>query len=257
MTPIPECNRGEFVRALLDPDLPPPNGLIAWHGERPFRRFSVYRNNVIIGLIDALAERFPVCLRLVGEEFFRAMARSYTRISLPRAPMLSEYGEEFADFIAGFEPARDLPYLPDVARLEYAIGRAYHAADAIPQSLDLMRSLPGNRLDGATVSLHPSAQLIPSQYPIVSIWRANLSHEEQAALELDHAQDALVIRPHLSVEAHVLPVGGLAFVKALMDGDTFRAAANAVRRVTAEFDLTECLRVLLASEAFVAIRVGA
>jgi hypothetical protein len=257
MTPKPESAQGTFVNALLDPDLPPPNGLKAWHGERPIRRFAVYRNNLIGGLIEALEERFPVCLRLVGEEFFHAMAQSYVRASLPCTPVLLEYGQDFADFISAFGPARELPYLPDVAWLEYAMGRAYHAADAVPLSREFMRSLQSDRLDSATVSLHPSIQLISSKYPIVSIWRANLSHEEPMASLLDHAQDALVVRPRLEVETHILPDGGLAFVGALADGATFSAAANSARRVVADFDLTECLRVLLASEAFVAIRVEA
>ncbi len=257
MTPTPECDRADFVNALLDPDLPLPSGLKAWHGEQPIRRFAVYRNNVTAGLTEALEERFPVCLRLVGEEFFRAMAQSYVRASLPRTPALAEYGEDFADFISAFEPARALPYLPDVARLEYAMGRAYHAADAAPLSLELMRSLPGVRLASATVSLHPSLQLVPSKYPIVSIWRTNMPDAEISGLDLDHGQDALVVRPRLEVETHILPDGGFAFVGAFADGATFSAAANSARRVAPDFDLTGCFRVLLACETIVAIHIDA
>jgi hypothetical protein len=113
MPPSREFDHGEFVRALLDPDLPPPEGLTEAQGLRPARRFAVYRNNVVVGLIDALSERFPVCLRVVGQDFFRSMARCYVRVSLPRAPRLFEYGEDFAEFVSGFEPARDLRYLQD------------------------------------------------------------------------------------------------------------------------------------------------
>jgi hypothetical protein len=257
MTPTHNCVQAEFINALLDPLLPPPARLKACHGEPPTRRFAVYRNNLITKLIDALGERFPVCLRLVGEEFFRAMAESYVRIALPHSPVLAEYGEDFADFISTFRPARELPYLPDVACLEYAMGRAYHARDAAPLSREFMRRLPGDCLNSATVSLHPSVQTVLSEYPIVSIWRANMSGSEQTELELNHAQGALVVRPRLEVEAHILPDGGFAFVEALADGATFSAAANSATRVAADFDLTECLRVLLSSEALVAIRVEA
>lgn len=251
----PELNQGEFVRALLDPDLAPPEGLQPAHGLPPLRRFAVYRNNLAVGLIDALCARFPVCMRLVGEEFFRALALRYVRVSLPRVPMLFEYGEDFAEFIAAFKPAHGLPYLPDVARLEYAMGRAYHAADAAPLPLEFVRSLSGDRLEDATASLHPSTQVVPSPYPIVSIWRANMAPGTPPVLTLDHAEDALVIRPRLDVKTHALPAGGSAFVVALKGGATFGEAVNAAGRRAEDFDLAATLRTLLACEAFVAIDI--
>lgn len=254
MTPSPEFDQEEFVRALLDPDLSPPEGLKAAHGAPPARRFAVYRNNVVAGLIDALSERFPVCLRLVDEEFFRATALRYVRVSLPRTPMLFEYGQDFAEFVSGFEPARGLPYLPDVARFEYAMGRAYHAEDAAPLSLDFVRSLPPERLEAATTSFHPSMQVVPSNYPIVSIWRANMAPHPPTVM-LDHAEDALVVRPRLDVEAYVLPSGGSAFIETLMGGGTFGEALSAASQRAKDFDLTANLRMLLASEALTAINI--
>ncbi len=255
MTPPPEFDHEEFVRALLDPDVPPPAGLKAAHGLSAARRFAVYRNNVIAGLTDALAERFPVCLRLVGEDFFRAMAHAYIRVSLPRVPMLFDYGEDFGKFISDFEPARSLPYLPDVARLEYAVGRAYHAADAMPLSRDVFRSLPPEGLESATVSLHPSTQVLASAYPVVSIWHENTAPDPPQIVALDHAEDGLVVRPRLDVAVCALPVGGSAFVEALMGGAAFGEAAKAATGRARDFDLTTCLRALLACEAFTAISV--
>jgi hypothetical protein len=253
MTPSPEFDQAEFVRALLDPDLQPPEGLKATHGLAPLRRFAIYRNNVVAGLINALSERFPVCLRLVGEKFFRAMTQCYVRVSLPRTPMLFEYGEDFAEFVSRFEPARGLHYLPDVARLEYAMGRAYHAKDAAPLPLDFVRSLPPGRLEAATASFHASTQVVPSNYPIVSIWRANMEPNPPGIM-LDHAEDALVVRPHLEVEAHVLPAGGAAFIETLMGG-TFGQALSAASDRAKDFDIAGCLRTLLVCEAFTAINV--
>ena len=257
MTPSIEGDRDEFVLALLYPDLPPPASLTAWHGEQPLRRFAVYRNNLFVGLSKALEERFPVCARLVGEAFFRAMAQAYVRVSPPRTPILFEYGENFAEFISTLAPARELPYLADIARLEYAVGRAHHAADADPLSLEAMRSLSRDRLYGATLSLHPSAQLIASKYPIVSIWRANILEGDATAWELSAAQDALVLRPRLEVQVHALPPGGYAFTQALAQRRTFSSAAETAARDAKDFDLTDCLRVLLASRAIVAIHLDA
>ena len=174
-------------------------GLKQADGFPPKRRFAVYRNNVCVGLVDALAERFPICLQLVGDEFFRAMAQCYVRERLPRTPMLFEYGDAFAAFVSEFEPARELPYLPDVARLEYAVGAAYHAADAAPLPLDFLRALSHERLDSATAVLHPSTHVVASAYPIVSIWRRHMSDDEMTPVELEHGEEALVVRPELAI----------------------------------------------------------
>ena len=256
MTTSADFDQKAFVRALLDPELPPPKGVEASHGFPPERRFAVYRNNVCVGLVDALAERFPICLQLVGDEFFRAMAQCYMRERLPRTPMLFEYGDAFATFVSEFEPARELPYLPDVARLEYAVGAAYHAADAAPLSLDFLRALPYERLDSATAVLHPSTQVVASEHPIVSIWRRHMSDEKMKPLELDRSEEALVVRPELAISVSMLPPGGSAFVDALRNGRTFGEAMNAATAVVADFKLTDCLRELLLTGAFVAVSVA-
>ncbi|MBG0796568.1 putative DNA-binding domain-containing protein [Methylocystis sp. L43] len=256
MTTSADVDQSAFVRALLDPELPPPNGVEASHGFAPERRFAIYRNNVCVGLVDALAERFPICLQLVGDEFFRAMAQCYVRERLPRTPMLFEYGDAFATFVSDFEPARALPYLPDVARLEYAVGQAYHAADAAPLPLELIRALPLDRLESATAVLHPSTHVVASAYPIVSIWRRHMSDDEMTPVELEHSEEALVTRPELAINVSTLPCGGSAFVDVLRNGRTFGEAMNAATAVAADFKLTDCLRELILTGAFVALSVA-
>lgn len=253
MAPPLETLEAAFARALLDPAASPPKGLTAWHGGETKQRFAVYRNNVIVSLIDALEQRFPVCARLVGDAFFRAMAGDFVRASPPRSPILAEYGEEFPHFIAGFEPARELAYLPDVARLEYAIGRACHAADAAPLAIEAFKSVAPERLDRLAISLHPSLQLVASRHPIVSIWRTNRHDAEPSGVDLTRAEDALVIRPRFDVEALVLPDGGLAFMQALASDATLGAAVAAGQAAVAEFDLAACFEMLLSCGAIVAI----
>jgi len=117
----------EFAAALRSKANGVPSCLKGAAQGRAERRFAVYRNTVAAGLIEALAARFPVVERLVGEDFFRAMAQAYVTQEPPRSPLLFRYGGSFADFIAGFAPAAPLPYLRDMARREYAQGLAYHA----------------------------------------------------------------------------------------------------------------------------------
>jgi hypothetical protein len=106
-----------FSAALLDPGQPVPGALVSHSAGIPERRFAVYRNNVTVSLVNALAARFPAVQRIVGEEFFRDMARVYVRAHPPRSRLLMEYGDDFADFIAGFGPVAELEYLADVRGL--------------------------------------------------------------------------------------------------------------------------------------------
>lgn len=109
-----------FACALLDPDAPVPENLTGPDGGRALCRFAIYRNNVAVSLVDALQASFPVSAKLVGEEFFRAMAREYIHTEIPRSPILSAYGSAFPAFIASFPPALEIAYLADVASFEVA-----------------------------------------------------------------------------------------------------------------------------------------
>ena len=104
-----------FALALLDRTREMPPGIRAVGQTQPERRFNVYRNNVFVSLTEALVTRFPVCHALVGDEFFRAMARVFIELSPPRSPVLMTYGDDFGDFIETFPLARPVPYLADVA----------------------------------------------------------------------------------------------------------------------------------------------
>lgn len=134
------------------------------------RRFSVYRNNVQHGLSSALAARFPVVQRLVGAQFFAAMARAFAAQHPPGTPVLHEWGGAFPGFLETFPPVAQLPYLADVARLELTRGRAYHAADAPvadPSALAVVDP------SGLCLTLAPSVTAFASRFPAVSIWQAN------------------------------------------------------------------------------------
>ena len=115
-----------FVHAVLRAGLLVPETVASMAGPSRERRIGVYRNNVKASLVAALVGAFPVVQRLVGEEFFEAAAFVFVEHHPPRSPVLAEYGAGFAAFLEGFEPARDLPYLADIARLEWARQQAFH-----------------------------------------------------------------------------------------------------------------------------------
>lgn len=234
----------EFAACLLQEACPP--GLHTWNDSDPAQRFAVYRNNVAVSLIDALADTFPVTQALVGDEFFRAMARVFVRAKPPHSPLLVFYGERFSDFIQGFQPASSLPYLADLARLEMAFVKAYHAADAAPLALTELAQLLGDEsaLTRVSFTLHPSVQLVRSRYAVVSLWAA---HQDDAtatrlqAIDSQSAEAALLMRQGLNVAVIPIEQGAAEFIDNLHNHHPFAAVANTVT----PFNLGDALELLL------------
>jgi hypothetical protein len=217
-------SQDEFARALLSPGSAEPAGVVTARGGQDPARFAVYRNNVFVGLTRALAQRFPVTERLVGTDFFLGMARTYAGQRKPASPLMFAYGDDFPDFIAGFAPAAGVPYLGDVARLEAAWSKAYHAADADALTVADLAQVAPEALALLRLVAHPAARLVRSAYPVGGIWAAHQATEVRPVTERV-AQTVLVVRPQAEVCVHVLPPADTAFAGALLDGATLSVAA--------------------------------
>jgi hypothetical protein len=202
---------------------------------------AVYRNNVMSGLIKVVAARFPVVRRLLGEDCFFEKVRRFIAAEPPRSPLLLDYGDGFSRFLRRLG---DDAYIADMADLEIARGKAYHAADAVPLPPRAFAAIPPERLAGLRLSLHPSVSLLRSQYPVVSIWHAN-QEAGDVALRQRRPEAALIARPALEVEIWNLPPGGFAFLTALSRGATMAEAAEAATHAAPDFDLAVNLSVLI------------
>jgi len=220
-----EATLQAFVEALRDPSAAAPAQTRGREGRPDARRFAVYRNNLAVGLIAALEMRFPVARRLVGEEFFRATARSFAAAHKPRDPVLIRYGADFPQFLEAFEPARGLPYLPDVARVENAWVEAYHAAEATPLGIADLAAVGPESLGELRFDFHPAVRLLRLAHPAASIWAAHQGAGEPRAPEDWRPEDVLVVRPNADVEVRILPPGGWEFASALQAGASLAEAA--------------------------------
>jgi hypothetical protein len=234
--------QADFAAALLDAGRAPPAGLRVWNGSDPARRFGVHRNNVVVALTQALADTFPVIRQLVGEAFFDAMAGAYLRAQPPRSSVLAHWGEGFADWLSGFAPARGLPYLADMARLERARVAAWQAADAPALTADELhpRLADAAALPGARVLLHPSCRVLRSPYDVHALWAAHQQPGDWPALDIDRPCALLVLRD----AADDVLVLGLAWpdaelLEALRQGATLSEAV--ARAPTADFSATLAL----------------
>lgn len=236
----------QFVRALLDPEAPPPAGLHGPDGAPVGKRFSVYRNNVAVSLTDALSQAFPVISRIVGQEFFDALAGVFLRAHPPQSPLMMFYGAQMPTFLSQFPPVEHLPYLVDVARLELAIRASYHAADAPPIAATALQSLSPDALMAARLTLAPAVKTLRSPWPLHAIYLANTRADAPAVTP--GAQDVLLTRLEFDPEVTLLPAGGADFIESLCKNMTFGAAFEAASTAP-DFDLSRVLGALLAGGA--------
>lgn len=236
-----------FTKALMDPALAPPAGLKTWNGSDPERRFDIYRNNVVVSLIDALATIFPVTQALVGVEFFRAMARIYVGKSPPVSRFLAEYGASLPDFIAQFPHTSELPYLADVALLEHLRVVSYHAADAtalVPEDFSALLANPEQLLE-LRFELHPACRWQRSIHPIFSLWAAHQDTGDLQDIDFATGEDVLVIRPVYEVQVFSLAPGAIEMLDALSGGASLAEAIDHVFAAGVDFDLPRQLAGLI------------
>ena len=200
-------------------------------------RIAVYTNNIVGSLIEVLENTFPAIRRHVGEENFAVVAGAFVRAKPPARPQLDLFGAGFADFLEGFEPAREnLPWLPDVARLEWAFHDSYFATDALRfDPATLGEAAPDDYL-GLTFAPHPAARAVASAYPIHAIWQA-----ESLADVAETGYQAIVARPELDVAAYDADAGTYLLYTALATGQTLGDAAMVAQSEDEDFELQGAL----------------
>lgn len=237
-------SQSAFRQSLLDGTQPVPDGLIDSKGRPAGRRYAVYRNNVAVSLREALVTGFPAVAKLIGTENFDKVAGLFLRQSPPESPLMMHYGAGFPEFLEGFEPLRHLGYLADVARLELAMRRSYHAADSSPMDPARLVNLEEDQLLAACLGIAPSVQVLQSKWPVLSVYRYVL--DPTSPKPTPTPQDVIILRPELDPVPHALPQGGAAFVLALQAGQRF---GEALEQAGDAFDLPALLGLLIPSNA--------
>jgi hypothetical protein len=240
-----------FSTLLLDPEIPCPSGLVSPSGKSDQKRFSVYRNNVVVGLTGALADIFPAIQRLLGEEAFKNLARIYVANEPPTSPLMFEYGHSFASFVECFEPLQQYPYLADVARIERLWLDAYHAADKTPLALDVLSSFPPEQLGDLTFRPHPATRLLSSQFAAVSIFSANRQEQSMEGINPSVGESCLITRPDTDVDVRQIPQSAKVFYDSLVAGRTLGDAANEAASLDEAFDIAMAISTMVESGMFI------
>jgi hypothetical protein len=243
-----------FAAALRHPGTPPPPGLRAWNGSDVARRFDVHRNTFVVTLVQALGETLPVCRQALGAECFDALARAFVLAAPPDSPVLAEWGDGFAPWLAGFGPAADWPWLPGLARLERARIVAFHAADAAPLgAADIAPALvDAAQLAGMKLVLHPSCQVLQEDWGVVSLWAAHQQPEgpPQDLAVFERHEAALVLRDDTAtgggeVTLLPLPLAAARCTAALQRGRPLAEAVAEAGSAPEPLDLAALLALLI------------
>jgi hypothetical protein len=234
-----------FAAALLDPDAAVPCGLVDPFGRPAPKRFAVYRNNVASSLTRALEAAFPTVRKLVGDEFFAAMAGVFLRAHPPTSRIMMLYGDDLPGWLEGFPPVAHLGYLPDIARLDQAMRESYHAANSEPLAPDEFQRLLGSDIGGLRLRLAPSLRLVRSRWPVQSIWAATT---ETSPAPQPGAEAALVLRPLFDPRPHRLSAADGEFVEAVQRGKTF---GQSLEEAGEAVDLPAVLSLLVSGRAII------
>ena len=225
-------------------------------GPDPHRRLQIYRNNLFETRIAALTAVYPVVARLVGRAFFRSAARAYIQIFPSRSGDLRAFGDRWSEFLREYPPAARLPYLADVAALEWAYHHAYHEEHLPAIDPVHLAQVPAADQAELRLRIQPSASVIRSPYPILRIWQANQPQavESESMMSLDGGRaDVLVVQRDLEIEFRLLDAAESRWLCALGDGSSLAVATTRALECDDSFDLAGALVRHLGAGLFVGV----
>jgi hypothetical protein len=196
---------------------------------------------------------------LVGDPFFDGLAFEYAVRVPSRSGDLNEYGADFATFLDGFAPIEQVPYLPDVACLEWRVHRAHYAADAPPLDIAWLATVPADRFDALTVALHPACALVESRWPLARLWDVHQPGFDGAFdVDFERGPDrVLVCRPAFRVQVALLDAGSFAFLAAAQADVSLGTAFSRAREADPNFTLDARLRQWVGDRVIVGLGAAA
>ncbi len=250
MPSLRELQHG-FVAAVLDQNDGAP-ALAITPAEAAAERIAIYRRAAFANYRNALGATYPVVARLTGTPFFNAAVEAFVHDHPSTCGDLNVYGDAFTAFLSSYAPAATLPYLADVARLEWTIDEAGRAPDArrAPDSvLAAFGAIAPDRLPALRVTLEPSCRLVASRYPILHLWQVNQTgYEGDDHVSLDEGGQALLVRrDERGIALELLTPGELAWLEALGSGAALGTAIDAALAADAAFDLGVTLSTHIAA----------
>lgn len=248
---LPEL-QAEFAALLRGEEAPALAALVAADGIDPAARLNIHRNHVRLSIASALAAGFPTVEALVGEAFFRQAAQHYSDATPPRTPCLEEHGAGFSEFLAAFEPAAALAYLPDVARLDWQRQSVLRAPDETRLDAPALAALAEPVRAAWRPQLAAACAVIESDWPIDAIWRFVHEQNGEGTLDLDQGGQTVLLHAEKDhVRQQVLTTGESLFFTQVETGAELDIALAAALDAEPTLDLGAFLANHLQQGTFV------
>lgn len=222
-------------------------------------RLKIYRDNIFGNLVGALLDTYPLIGKLTGEDFAKGLMRAFILENPLREACLNRYGGGLATFIEFFAPAQGLPYLPDVARLEWAANEAYYAPDDKPLTPAGLQNVLLDELADMVLPLRSSVRFLASRWPLPAIRDFCLkeNRSESETLNLNQGDCRLMVyRPGLTAEIVPLEPAEYAFLQDTGTGQTLGKALETTLKTAPDFDFKGFLQKHMALETFSAPRAN-
>jgi uncharacterized protein (UPF0276 family) len=219
--------------------------LILAHLTGGSERFSLYRGNLVATWDKVLSAAFPVIRQLLGDEFFSALSRAFGMAHPSDSPDLNRFGAGFAQFLASFKHVADFPYLPDMARLEWALHRAHYAPEGQALGADALAALSPEAFELAHFDLHPAASLFASRWAVVPLWLAHQPDGDAFPPELAVPSAAAIVRPRWKTEIASLSAAQHGALATLAGGASMGDALDAAFALDEQFDVVSNLQLWL------------
>lgn len=224
-------------------------------GPEAARGLAVHRATIAAGLAQTIANAFPAVRQVVGRPTFTTAVLNYIAEGPPRHPLLSVYGRGFPDFLAAQPISASLPYLPDLARLEWARQESYLAADAPALDTSLLDTADADAIFALALRIHPAARIIGSRFPIHRIWRLAQPDSDATdvpGVEMNAAEQVVITRPRVQVVTRAVSRADATFLRAIRSGARLGSAVEAAFAVTPSFDVMQVLAGHFANGTFAA-----
>jgi hypothetical protein len=231
----------------------------------PGERIAIYRNTVATNYRNALGATYRVVRQLVGAHFFNAAVDAYLRTHPSTSGDLNVYGDRFGEFLAAYPHAGDLPYLPDVARLEWAVDESSRAADGSGTReaiLAALAAIPAELIPAQRLVLDASCRFLTSEFPILRIWQVHQpAFEGDPAVAFGNRIDQLLVHREAGAGAGAVAVerlagGDFALLRVLDDGGDLAAALDAAVTADPTYDFATSLRAFIGNRVITALRAG-
>lgn len=210
-------------------------------------RLAIYKNNTFQSLISTLAETFPNTEKTVGKDFFSLLGKEFIQSFPPKQPSLIYFGKELPLFIHKHKITEELPYLADLAELEFQRHSAYYAKDEPTLTLNDYTEVKPDDLASKKVMPQASAALLQSKYAVYDIWNLNQNPENTKEINFKTTQFTLTVRVETNIYSYSLEEPTWLFLNYLYEQDSIGVSIEKVTDTFPQFNATEAIQVLIQS----------